>query len=260
MASRRGQRSGAYASGSAYDVHPYVLLNFNDDYENVSTLTHEMGHAMHSHFSNSSQPFATADYSIFVAEVASTFNEALLVHRVLETADSREAKLFVVGSFLDGIRGTLFRQTMFAEFELEIHERTEQGKVLTGETLDEIYLGLLRRYHGHDAGVVHVAENYAIEWAAVPHFYYDFYVYQYATGIVAAGALARMVLDEQSGSRDRYLRFLHSGGSDYPLELLRAAGVDLEDAAPYRDAFAAVDAHLDELETLLDTTPGANGR
>jgi oligoendopeptidase F len=255
-----GKRSGAYAAGSAYDVHPYVLLNYNDDYDNVSTLAHEMGHAMHSHFSNATQPYATSDYSIFVAEVASTFNEALLLRRVLETADTREAKLFVVASFLDGIRGTLFRQTMFAEFELEIHERTERGEVLTGERLDEIYLELLRRYHGHDAGVVNVAETYAVEWAAVPHFYYDFYVYQYATGIVAAGALSRMVLADKSGARERYLSFLHSGGSDYPLELLRAAGVDLEDAAPYRDAFATVDGYLDQLEALLDETSGANGR
>jgi oligoendopeptidase F len=257
-----GKRSGAYAAGSVYDVHPYVLLNFTEDYDAVTTLAHEMGHAMHSHFSNKTQPFPTADYSIFVAEVASTFNEALLVRRVLETADSPATKLSVVGSYLDGIRGTLFRQTMFAEFELEIHERAERGEVLTGEVLDRIYLDLLRRYHGHDAGVVHIAEGYAVEWAAIPHFYYDFYVYQYATGIVAAGALSRAVLERRPGSRERYGRFLGTGGSDYPLELLRDAGVDLEDAAPYRATFAAVDGHLDELETLLDTAPtsGADGR
>jgi oligoendopeptidase F len=254
-----GKRSGAYATGWAYDVHPYVLLNYNHDYESVSTVAHEMGHAMHSHFSNDAQPFPTADYAIFVAEVASTFNEALLVRRALETATSREAKLFVVGSYLDGIRGTLFRQTMFAEFELEIHERAERGEVLTGEKLDEIYLRLLRQYHGHEAGVVHIAEDYAVEWAAVPHFYFDFYVYQYATGIVAAGALARAVLDGVAGSRDRYLRFLSSGGSDYPLELLRRAGVDLEDAAPFRDTFSAVSSHLDEIEMLLDDSSSGAG-
>ena len=247
-----GKRSGAYASGSAYDVHPYVLLNYNGDYEGVSTLTHEMGHAMHSYFSNKRQPFETADYSIFVAEVASTFNEALLVRHVLATAGSREAKLFILGSHLDGIRGTLFRQTMFAEFELEIHERAERNEVLTGERLNEIYLGLLRRYHGHDQGVVQVDECYAIEWAAVPHFYYNFYVYQYATGIIAAAALARAVLEGAAGARERYLEFLGSGGSDYPLELLRGAGVDLERTEPYRDAFAAMEALLDELEALAD--------
>jgi oligoendopeptidase F len=245
-----GKRSGAYATGWAYDVHPYVLLNYNDDYEGVSTLTHEMGHAMHSYFSNAAQPFPTADYSIFVAEVASTFNEALLLRRVLETAASGEERLFVLGSYLDGIRGTLFRQTMFAEFELEIHERAEKGEVLTGERLDEIYLGLLRLYHGHDTGVVHIDERYAVEWAAVPHFYYDFYVYQYATGIVAATALARPVAEGADGARERYCQFLGSGGSDYPLELLRRAGVDLEQAAPYEEAFATMDGHLDELEAL----------
>jgi oligoendopeptidase F len=256
-----GKRSGAYASGSAYGVHPYVLLNWNGDYDGVSTLTHEMGHALHSHFSNRTQPHPTADYTIFVAEVASTFNEALLVRRVLDTADSAETRLFVLGSYLDGIRGTLFRQTMFAEFELTIHEHAEKSRVLTGEALDEIYLDLLRQYHGHDEGVVHIADAYAMEWAAVPHFYYDFYVYQYATGIVAAHALARSVLDDLPEARERYLRFLGSGGSDYPLALLRDAGVDLQAAAPYRDTLSTVAGHLDELESLLDgRTSEAAGR
>jgi len=247
-----GKRSGAYATGWAYDVHPFVLLNYVGDYESVSTLAHEMGHAMHSYFSNRTQLFPAADYPIFVAEVASTLNEALLNHHMLEAAGSREEKLALVGSYLDGIRGTLFRQTMFAEFELEIHERAERGEVLTGEKLSEIYLRLLRLYHGHDEGVMHVADDYAVEWAAIPHLYYDFYVYQYSTGIVAATALAHNLLADSSGAaRERYMQFLSSGGTDYPLELLRRAGVDLEMAQPYRDTMASVSSRLDLLETLL---------
>jgi oligoendopeptidase F len=246
-----GKRSGAYSSGWAYDVHPYVLLNFNGDYESVSTLAHEMGHAMHSYFSNRRQPYATADYSIFVAEVASTLNEGLLFAAMEREADSPEEKLFLVASWLDGIRGTLFRQTMFAEFELKIHERVEAGEPLTGEALNELYLDLLRAYHGHDEGVVRIDEAYAVEWAAIPHFYYEFYVYQYATGIVAANALAEGILAGGDGAAERYLEFLHSGGSDYPLELLRRAGVDLEAPEPYAATFAAMDRRLDQLEALL---------
>jgi oligoendopeptidase F len=245
-----GKRSGAYSSGWAYDQHPYVLLNFVGDYESVSTVAHEMGHAMHSHFSNRAQPFATADYSIFVAEVASTLNESLLSARSIEKADSREEKLFLLASYLDGMRATLFRQTMFAEFELRIHETAERGEVLTGEGLDALYLELLREYHAHDR-VVAVADVYAAEWAAIPHFYYDFYVYQYATGIVAATALAE-ALTRDEGAAERYHAFLCAGGSDHPLELLRRAGVDLESAEPYRVAFAGLERRLDQLESLLD--------
>jgi len=248
---RPGKRSGAYSTGWAYDAHPYVLLNFTGDFESVSTLTHEMGHAMHSHFSNQAQPFATADYAIFVAEVASTLNEMLLSRRMLEKARGRDERLFLLGSHLDTIRGTLFRQAMFAEFELDIHERVERGEVLTGESLSESYLRLLREYHGHGDGVVEVGEEYAVEWAAVPHFYYDFYVYQYATGIVAAAALAEAVAAEAPEAVERYLTFLSSGGSDHPLDLLRRAGVDLESSEPYDATFDAVDARLDQLQELI---------
>lgn len=251
-----GKRSGAYATGWAYRVHPYVLLNFNGDRESVLTTAHELGHALHSWFSNRSQPFPTADYSIFVAEVASTFSEALVVSRMLEEAGSRTERLALLGSYLDGIRATLFRQTMFAEFELEIHERTERGEVLTAEELSALYLRLLRFYHGHDAGVVHIADDYAVEWAAIPHLYYGFYVYQYATGLVAAAALARGVLEEAPQARERYLEFLRSGGSDHPLALLRRAGVDLARAEPYADAFAMVESRLDLLEQNLRAPEG----
>jgi len=246
-----GKRSGAYATGWAYDAHPYVLLNFTGDFESVSTLTHEMGHAMHSYFSNAALPFATADYPVFVAEVASTLNEALLSRRMLEIATEADQQIFLLGSFLDTVRGTLFRQTMFAEFELEIHERVERGEVLTGESLNEIYLALLRDYHGHDEGVMTIDDRYAVEWAAVPHFYYDFYVYQYATGIVAANALAEAVTRGPSTVVDRYLSFLSSGGSDHALNLLRQAGVDLETPDPYDATFDAVERRLDQLETLI---------
>jgi oligoendopeptidase F len=246
-----GKRSGAYASGAAYDVHPYMLLNFNGDFESVSTLAHEAGHAMHSHFSNRTQPYPCADYSIFVAEVASTFNEALLIDRMLAEAKDRDEKIFLLGHWLDGIRATLFRQTFFAEFELAIHKRAELGEALTGEELSRLYLGLVREYQGHDTGACVVPDLFAIEWACVPHFYYDFYVYQYATGIVAANSLARDVLNGSAGAESRYARFLGSGGSDYPLELLRSAGVDLESPAPYDATFLAVNRKLDALESLL---------
>ena len=247
-----GKRSGAYSAGSAYDVHPYILMNFTHDYESVSTLTHEVGHALHSHFSNHTQPYPTADYSIFVAEVASTFNEALLNHRMLDEANDDATRLFLIGTYLDQMRATLFRQAMFAEFEWSIHRAAESGKALTGERLSEIYLGILRAYHGHDEGVMDIPERYAVEWAAVPHFYYDFYVYQYATGIVASTALAEAVLEGADGARERYLSFLSSGGSDYPLELLRQAGVDLESPEPYARTMAAIERALDRMEALLD--------
>jgi oligoendopeptidase F len=247
-----GKRSGAYATGAAYDVHPYMLLNFNGDFESVSTLAHEAGHAMHSYFSNKTQPYACADYCIFVAEVASTFNEALLIERLLAQATEREERIFLIGHWLDGIRATLFRQTFFAEFELEIHRRTERGEALTGETLSAMYVELLRAYQGHDSGACEVPDLFAIEWACVPHFYYDFYVYQYATGIVAANHLAGEVLAGGRDAVERYLRFLGSGASDYPLQLLRAAGVDLESPAPYEATLRALDRKLDDLESLLD--------
>ena len=250
-----GKRSGAYSSGAAYDVHPYILMNFNGDYDSVSTLAHEVGHAIHSYFSNSAQPHATADYSIFVAEVASTFNEALLNTAMLAEAERNgdtEQEMFLLGSLLDGLRATLFRQTMFAEFELLIHQEAENDRPLTGERLSEIYLKLLRTYQGHGQGVVQVDERYAVEWAAVPHFYYDFYVYQYSTGIIASTALSEAVLQARPGAVDRFLTFLQSGGSEQPLELLRSAGVDLESPEPYDDALTAMTRYMDRLETLLE--------
>ncbi len=250
-----GKRSGAYSSGAAYDVHPYILMNFNGDHDSVSTLAHEVGHAIHSYFSNSTQPHATADYSIFVAEVASTFNEALLNAAMLVEAEQNgdtEQEIFLLGSVLDGLRATFFRQTMFAEFELLIHQEAENDLPLTGDRLSEIYLKLLRTYQGHDQGVMQVDDLYDVEWAAIPHFYYNFYVYQYSTGIIASTALAEAVLQDKPGAVSRYLTFLQSGGSDQPLELLRSAGVDLESPEPYDAAIAAMTRYMDRLEALLE--------
>jgi len=248
---RPGKRSGAYSSGSAYDVHPYVLTNYNDDYESVSTIAHEWGHAMHSFLANKAQPFPTADYSIFMAEVASTFNEALLLHRMLAEASSDEQRLFLLGSYLENLRGTYFRQAMFAEFELAIHEAVERGEALTGARLSAMYGELLRRFHGHDQGVVQVPEAYFVEWAYIPHFYYNFYVYQYATSLAASTQLAGEVLEGVSGARDRYLGLLKAGGSRYPYELLKEAGVDLATPAPYRALEAQMNWAMDEIEKIL---------
>jgi oligoendopeptidase F len=246
-----GKRSGAYSNGSAYDVHPYVLTNYNDDYESVSTIAHEWGHAMHSYLANQAQPFPTADYPIFVAEVASTFNEALLLRRMLSQATTDDERLFLLGNYLENLRGTYFRQAMFAEFELAIHETAERGEALTGAKLTRMYGELLRRYHGSAEGVVRIPDEYTVEWAYIPHFYYNFYVYQYATSLAASAQLAREVLDGQPGAKDRYLGLLRAGGSRYPYELLKEAGVDLASPAPYRALEAQMNWAMDEIEKIV---------
>ena len=247
----RGKRSGAYSNGVAYDVHPYILLNFNGKYDDVSTLAHELGHALHSYLSNRDQPFATSRYSIFVAEVASTFNEALLLDYMLATHDEPKVRLSLLGNFLEGIKGTVFRQTQFAEFELEIHRAVERGEALTGDSLDALYLAIARRYYGHEAGVCVVDDVMRAEWSFVPHFYYDFYVYQYATAFTASSALAERVLAGDGEARRRYLELLSAGGSDYPLELLRRAGVDLATAEPFAATMRRAERVMDEIEGLL---------
>jgi oligoendopeptidase F len=249
---REGKRSGAYMNGSAYDVHPYVLMNYTDDYNSVSTLAHEWGHAMHSYLANKSQPYPTAGYSIFTAEIASTFNEALLLDHMLKTAASDEERLYYLGSALENLRTTFFRQTMFAEFELAIHERAEAGEALTGPKFTEIYADLLKRYHGHDEGVMNIEDLYTVEWAYIPHFYYNFYVYQYATSLAAASLLADSVLQGHPGAVENYLNLLRAGGSDYPHVLLTKAGVDLATPAPYRALFKRMEAIMDQIEEILD--------
>ncbi len=249
---RQAKRSGAYSSGRAYDVHPYVLMNYVEDYESVSTMAHEWGHAMHSYLANSTQPFPTAGYSIFVAEVASTFNEALLLDEVLATSETDDERLFYLGSALEGLRQTFFRQAMFAEFELTTHELVEQGEALSGQRLTEIYADIVRRYHGHDQGICTVDDLYTHEWEYIPHFYYDYYVYQYATSLAASSLFAQEVLDGQEGARERYLDVLRAGGSRYPYELLKEAGVDLATMAPYEALVQRMNSIMDEIETILD--------
>jgi len=247
-----GKRSGGYCNGSAYDVHPYILLNYNGQYEDVSTLAHELGHAMHSYYSNKNQPYPTADYSIFVAEVASTFNEALLIDKMLKEIKDDDTRLSLLMNYLEGIRQTVFRQTQFAEFELRIHEKAERGEPLTGDVLNEIYGEILKKYYGHDKGVCHIDDLYAVEWAYVPHFYYNFYVYQYSTSFTASTALAEKVLGKEKGAVGKYIEFISSGGSDYPIELLKKAGVDMTGAEPFNKTMVAMNRTMDEIEAILD--------
>lgn len=247
----KGKRSGAYMNGSVYDVHPFVLTNYNNDYESVSTLAHEWGHGGHSSLSNKYQPFATCDYSIFVAEIASTLNEALLLDHMLEVAKNDDEKLYYLGSALEGLRGTFFRQSMFAEFELAIHEEVEKGGALSGQKLTKIYGDILRRHHGDDKGVMKIDDLVTIEWAYIPHFYNRFYVYQYSTSIAASQAFAEKILKGEAGAVDTYLTLLKAGGSDHPYELVKRAGVDLATPAPYRALFARMNSIMDQIEAIL---------
>lgn len=251
-----GKSPGAYMN-SVYGVHPYMLLNFNGAWDDVSTLAHESGHAMHSYLSNASQPYATSNYSTFVAEVASTLNENLLLHHVLDQTRDDRTRLFLLSSYLDNMRGTLFRQVLFAEFELKIHESVERGEPLTGELLNKLYLELLRQYYGHDQGVVQVDELYGAEWAFIPHFYRNFYVYQYATSMIGGMQLADGIIGpaaKKSGqaakNRDAYLRLLSAGSSKYPIDLLKDAGVDMTTSEPFNAAMREMNRVMDEMEKI----------
>mgnify|MGYP001379665271 FL=1 len=247
-----GKRSGAYMSGGAYDVHPYILLNHNNNFESASTFAHEYGHAVHSVLSNAVQPWETAGYSTFIAETASIMNEMLLQDMVIEEASSDEEKLFYLGIGLEALRGTFFRQTMFAEFELKINEEVESGNVLTGSKLTTIYLQLLKRYHGHDQGVVNIDDLYGIEWAYIPHFYYDFYVFQYATSIAAASDLAQKIRSGDQQAQNDFITLLKAGGSDYPYDLMKNAGIDMATAAPYKALIKRMNNIMDEMEIILN--------
>ena len=244
----KGKRSGAYSSGT-FGTNPYVLMNWHDNINNLYTLAHEFGHSMHSYFSRANQPYQYADYSIFVAEVASTCNEELLFDHLMKTLDDDKKKIYLLNQWLDGCRGTVFRQTMFAEFEHIIHEMDAKGESLTAEKLTSIYYDLNKQYFG-DA--VTVDEEIGLEWARIPHFYYNYYVYQYATGQSAATALSKQILEEGQPAVDRYINnFLKAGCSNFPIEVLKAAGVDMESPEPIALACQVFEEKLNELEKLL---------
>lgn len=242
-----GKRGGAY-SGGAYSTQPFILLNFQNNRDSMYTLAHELGHSLHSFYTRSYQPFHYGDYTIFVAEVASTLNEGLLTEHLLKTTTDRDVRLAILNHSLEDFRGTLFRQTMFAEFEQRIHSQAEQGEPLTADTLSRIYRTLNEKYYGAE---VTVDELIDIEWARIPHFYESFYVYQYATGISAASALVQQILHEGQPAVDRYLAFLSSGSSDYSIELLKKAGVDMTSPEPVRQALQLFESHLSQMEQLI---------
>lgn len=248
---RPNKQSGAHMAGWAYDVHPYVLMNFNGDYESVSTLAHEWGHALHSHLANAKQPFVTADYATFIAEIASTVNEELLLDRMLRSAKTDDERLLYLGSALETMRGTFFRQAMFAEFERAVHARVDKGEPMTGEAFTKTYCDILNRYHGTDKGVMTIEPGYCTEWAYIPHFYRAFYVYQYATSISAGALFAQRIGAKEPGAVERYLGLLSAGGSDYPYDLVKKAGVDLATPAPYQAMVARMNKVMDEIEAIL---------
>lgn len=254
-----GKRSGAYSTG-VWGVHPIQLLNFNGRYEDLSILAHECGHSMHTYLANATQPYPTSGYPTFVAEVASTLNENLLVYHLLGKTKDPATRLAILGSYLDRLRGTIFRQTQFADFELAIHRAEERQEPITGERLSQMYLQLVREYYGHAQGVTQVDDLIATEWAFIPHFFLNYYVYQYSTSMVAATALAAAIRSDlakgSNAARDRYLNLLRSGGSRYPIDLLKAAGVDPTTSAPFEAAMAEMNRTMDEMEKLLAAKPG----
>ena len=244
----KGKRSGAYSSGT-YGTNPYILMNWQKNLDNLFTLVHEFGHSVHSYFTRKNQPFAYGDYSIFVAEVASTCNEELLTEYLLKTVKDEKLRIYVLNHWLEGVRSTIVRQTMFAEFEYLIHEMDNRGEALTAEAMTTAYHELNKRYFGED---MVVDEEIGREWARIPHFYYNYYVYQYATGKSAAIALSKQILQEGDVAVERYINnFLKAGSSDTPINILRAAGVDMESAQPIQEAFDLFEERLAELETLL---------
>lgn len=243
----KGKRSGAYSSG-AYGTNPYILMNWHDNVNNLFTLAHEFGHSVHSYYTRKT-PHVYGDYSIFVAEVASTCNEALLNDYLLKTTEDKKERLYLLNHYLEGFRGTVFRQTMFAEFEHIIHKKVQEGHAVTPDMLTEIYYDLNKKYFG-DALVID--EEIGLEWSRIPHFYYNYYVYQYATGFSAATALSKQILEEGQPAVERYINeFLKAGSSDYPIEVLKKAGVDMASPEPVKEALQVFEEKLNELEALL---------
>jgi oligoendopeptidase F len=246
-----GKASGAYSDGSVYDVHPYMLINYNGQYNDVSTLAHELGHTMQSYYSNKTQPYPLSGYPIFVAEVASTFNESLLIDYMLSQIKDDDTRLSLLGNYLENIKGTVFRQTQFAEFELRMHEMAQKGEPITGDALAKLYLDITRKYYGHDQKICVVDDYIANEWSYIPHFYRDFYVFQYATSFTASSALAEKVKAGDPEAKKRYLTFLSAGGSKYPVDLLKDAGVDMTSDEPLDLTIKKMNQIMDEMEKIL---------
>lgn len=242
-----GKRSGAYSWG-AYGTHPYVLLNYQGTLDHVFTLAHEMGHALHSYYSDENQPYVNAGYKIFVAEVASTCNESLLIHHMLKETDDLKTRAYLINHFLEQFKGTLYRQTMFAEFEKTTHKMVEEGETLTSDVLCKVYYDLNKQYFGDE---MVLDEEIALEWARIPHFYNPFYVYQYATGMSAAIALSRKIMEEGKKGVTDYMKFLTGGGSKDPIDLLKLAGVDMTSKEPVEQALELFGELLDEMEKLV---------
>ena len=244
----QGKRSGAYSGGS-YDTNAFMLLNWQDNLDNLFTLVHETGHSMHSSYTRETQPYVYGDYSIFLAEIASTTNENILTEKLLQEVQDDATRFAILNNFLDGFRGTVFRQTQFAEFEHAIHQADQNGEVLTSEFLNNLYAELNQEYYG-----LSKEDNPQIqyEWARIPHFYYNYYVYQYSTGFAAASALAEKIVHGSQDDRDRYIDYLKAGKSDYPLNIMRKAGVDMEKEDYLNDAFAVFERRLDEFEALVE--------
>ena len=244
----QGKRSGAYSGGS-YDTNAFMLLNWQDNLDNLFTLVHETGHSMHSSYTRETQPYVYGDYSIFLAEIASTTNENILTEKLLQEVQDDATRFAILNNFLDGFRGTVFRQTQFAEFEHAIHQADQNGEVLTSEFLNKLYADLNQEYYG-----LSKEDNPQIqyEWARIPHFYYNYYVYQYSTGFAAASALAEKIVHGSQEDRDRYIDYLKAGKSDYPLNIMRKAGVDMEKEDYLNDAFAVFERRLDEFEALVE--------
>lgn len=244
----KGKQSGAYSSGS-YDTNPYILLNWHDTLDQLFTLVHEMGHSVHSYFTRSNQPYVYGDYSIFLAEIASTTNENILTEYLLETEKDPRVRAYVLNHYLDGFKGTVFRQTQFAEFEHFMHTEDEKGVPLTSEYLSDSYGKLNAKYYGP---AVEEDPEIKFEWSRIPHFYYNYYVFQYSTGFSAASALAKRILSQEPDALENYLAYLKAGNSDYPVEVMKKAGVDMTQAAYIEDAMSMFEQRLNELEELID--------
>ena len=244
----KGKRSGAYSSGS-YGTNPFILLNWQGNVNDLYTLIHELGHSMHTYYTTNHQPYRYGNYSIFVAEVASTCNEALLSEYLLNHLENEQERLYILNHFLEGFRGTVFRQTMFAEFEHDIHKRAQNGEPLTAESYTKIYYDLNKKYFGSK---MTIDEEIGYEWARIPHFYYNYYVYQYATGMSAATTLANQILTEGATAVERYKNYLKAGSSDFPIEVLKGAGVDMNEKQPIIDALLVFEEKLNEFESLIN--------